>query len=446
MITSNWKESIVLFFGDSVVLYMALFLTLGLRALLGGTEAQLSIHVLPFTILILVWLFLFFVAGLYEKHTLLFKSKLPVVILNTQIVNSIVAVLFFYFIPYFEIAPKTNLFLYLLISFVLLVWWRLYEIRFVGLRNVEKALLIGSGKEVVELESEVNHNRRYSMTFAITAKLTDLENATYTQTLISKLRTEQITVCVIDLKNEKIEPLLPHLYSLIFANIKIIDIYRAYEDIFDRIPLPVINYSWFLEHLSRSSHVAYDVFKRTTDLLIATLLGVISLVVYPFVALGIKLDDGGPVFITQRRLGHLKKEILIYKFRSMQTNEDGVWLGETQNKITRVGKFLRKSRIDELPQLWNVIKGDISLIGPRPDTVALETRLASEIPYYAIRYLIKPGLSGWAQIKHDVVPQSIEENKERLTYDLYYIKNRSIILDVKILFQTIKTLLSRTGV
>ena len=120
-----------------------------------------------------------------------------------------------------------------------------------------------------------------------------------------------------------------------------------------------------------------------------------------------------------------------------------MWLGESTNKITKVGKFLRKSSIDEFPQFWNILKGDLSLVGPRPDMTGLEERLSKEIPYYSVRYIVKPGLSGWAQTRQDVIPNTIQENKERLAYDLFYIKNRSLILDLKIILKTIKTLLSR---
>ena len=128
-------------------------------------------------------------------------------------------------------------------------------------------------------------------------------------------------------------------------------------------------------------------------------------------ALAIKIEDGGPVFITQERFGSGNRIIKILKFRTMKTSDGGIWLTEGDSRITKTGAFLRKLRIDELPQLWSVINGDLSLIGPRPDIVDLGKKLMREIPYYNVRYLIKPGLSGWAQIKQDFPPQSVEETK-----------------------------------
>jgi lipopolysaccharide/colanic/teichoic acid biosynthesis glycosyltransferase len=129
----------------------------------------------------------------------------------------------------------------------------------------------------------------------------------------------------------------------------------------------------------------------------------------------------------------------------MTSNDSGVWVGESDSRITKVGKFLRATRIDELPQLLNVIKGDMSIIGPRPDIIGLFDDLSSSLPYYTIRNVVKPGLSGWAQTNQEIPPQSLEETKIRLAYDLFYVKNRKLILDVKIVLRTLKTLVSRTG-
>jgi lipopolysaccharide/colanic/teichoic acid biosynthesis glycosyltransferase len=182
------------------------------------------------------------------------------------------------------------------------------------------------------------------------------------------------------------------------------------------------------------------------DICIAGVLAVLSLLVYPFVIFAIKIEDGGPIFIIQERVGQGNRPIKLWKFRSMRGSDGGVWLTKEDGRVTRVGRFLRRSRIDELPQLWNVVFGDISLIGPRPDIMDLGKKLAQELPYYTVRNLIKPGLSGWAQLKQDLPPQSVAETRIRLAYDLYYLKNRSFILDVTIALKTIKVLLLRKGI
>ena len=176
----------------------------------------------------------------------------------------------------------------------------------------------------------------------------------------------------------------------------------------------------------------------------------------PFIILAMRIEGKGSIFITQDRIGKQNKPVRVHKIRTMTSNDagSGTWLQEDiqkENVITKVGAILRKTSIDELPQCINILKGEMSLIGPRNDIVGLGNRLAEEIPYYNIRNFVKPGVTGWAQthqqyMKDNISPQSIEESRDRLSYDLYYVKNRSMMLDIEIALRTLKTLLSRFGI
>jgi exopolysaccharide biosynthesis polyprenyl glycosylphosphotransferase len=442
----NKKEAIFLFLGDMVVFAVSLWLALTLRFFSIPSRELLYLHMLPFSFIFMVWVVSFFASGLYGKHTLLFKSRLPTLLLNTQIVNSVLAVVFFYFVPAFIITPKVLLFIYLAVSFVLILLWRIKLVSYFGFRKKQKAFLIGEGKEILELYEEVNNNRRYSLSFVgfldIGKEGFDIEDD-----LVRPVYENGVSVVVLDSKSEKIEPLLPHLYNLIFANVRFVDMHKVYEDIFDRVPLSLLRYNWFLQNISSSSYPVYDTLKRAMDIIVSFFAIIVSLVFYPFVFIAIKLDDGGPIFSHQDRVGKGNNIIHLLKFRTMSRDDGGIW-GVGENKITRVGAFLRKTRVDELPQLWNVLFGNISLIGPRPEFPEPVKQYTSEVSYYNIRHLIKPGLSGWAQIYHENHPHhgiDIAETKNKLSYDLYYIKNRSIMLDVKIALLTIRTLLSRSG-
>lgn len=441
----NRREPIILFVGDLMAFSLALWLALAVRYGAIPSIDLLSKHWAPFSFLFLLWTFVFFVAGLYEKHTLVFKGKLPSLILNTQIANSLLAVVFFYLLPSFGITPKTVLVVHLVTSFLLVVVWRISIVPHFGFRHRENAILIGAGEEMQELKEEMNGNERYNLKFVSSVNLNQLDGIAFQEEVIEKVYSESVASIVIDLKHEKANTILPTLYNLIFSNVRFLDMYKVYEEVFDRIPLSLVGYNWFLENISFSPHTMYDTLKRMMDVIIASVLGVISLLVYPFVIVAIKLEDGGPVFIIQERIGEGNRIIKLWKFRSMRGSDSGRWVTEGDDRITHVGRLLRKSRIDELPQLWNIVRGDLSLIGPRPDIVAMGKKLAEELPYYTVRNLIKPGLSGWAQIKQDIAPQSLEETRERLAYDLYYLKNRSFILDLTIALKTMKTLLSRTG-
>lgn len=424
------KEPLVLLLGDLFFLLVSLWLALFLRTLDVPTRDIFYLHLVPFSMLFVVWIIGFYIAGLYGKHTTILRSRLPNTLLNTQFANSLIAVTFFYLIPFFGITPKTILFIFLAVSFLLILGWRTYGYFLLGSSRVEKAVVFGSGTEAKEIIQEVNRNDIYNIRF------------------VDKF--EEASVVVADFSDEKLKSILPDLYDKIFSGVSFIDMHKLYEDIFDRVPLSLLKYKWFLENVSARPRTAYDSLKRVMDIVLAITLGVASLVFYPFVVLAIKLEDKGPVFITQERVGQGGKLVKIHKFRSMSGNDMGNYTNSTsENVVTRVGSFLRKSRLDELPQLWNVLVGDISLIGPRPELPSLAGVYEKEIPYYNVRHIIKPGLSGWAQIHQENHPhhrEAVDETKEKLTYDLYYIKNRSLFLDITIALRTIKTLLSRVGV
>ncbi|OHA82525.1 MAG: hypothetical protein A3B07_02805 [Candidatus Yonathbacteria bacterium RIFCSPLOWO2_01_FULL_43_27] len=449
MTIGSKKEPIILFLGDIISLIVAFWLTLVFRMGAVPSLALIQSYTVPLIVLLVAWIMVFFVAGFYEKHALVFKKKILGSILNAQLINSVIAVVFFYlFTPYIGVAPKTILALFLLISTLLLIVWRLLGPTLFNIKHQEPAILIGAGEEMSVLKNEVNVHGHYNLRFVSSVDLTQIDGIDFKKEIIDRIYSEKISSIVIDLHNEKAEKILPTLYNLIFARVRFYDMHEVYEEVFARIPLSIVRHSWFLENISSSAHAGYDFLKRGLDIISALFGGALSLLFYPFVYLAIKLDDGGPLFITQERVGKDSKTIKLYKFRSMSRNETEL-SSQRENRVTRVGNILRKTRIDELPQLWNVLRGDLSLIGPRPELPSGVAVYEKEIPYYNIRHLVKPGLSGWAQLYHERHPHhgvDTEETRNKLSYDLYYIKNRSLVLDVVILLKTIKLVLSRKGV
>lgn len=446
MMKTGKREALLLLTGDVALLYAALWLTLAFRYLALPSKAVLSSHISPFSFLIIVWLLSFIAAGLYGNHTLLFRRKLPAVLLRTQTINIALAAFFFYLIPYFSITPKTNLFIYLAISFVLILGWRLYGISLISSRRKQPALLIGAGKEARELYEEVNANPRYNFQFLAFLNLDTTEKETLERRMRDAVSRERATVVVVDFYHPGSEPLLSVLYELLFYGARHLDFHAVYEDVFDRVSVSIVSHRWIVRNIQLAPFFLYDTAKRVMDIISSVFFGIISLVLYPFIIAAIKLDDGGPVFIFQDRVGKDNKVFKNIKFRTMKESDRGRWVVANDPRITRVGSFLRRGRIDELPQLWNVLRGDISLIGPRPELPDLVSLYNKEIPYYNVRHLIKPGLSGWGQIHHEKPPHSIEGTKEKLSYDLYYLKNRSFLLDIEIALRTIKIILSRSGV
>lgn len=439
------KEVLALFLGDLAVFLVSLYLTLTFRYGEIPTREILVTHFVPFSVLFVIWVLVSFIAGLYEKHTLTLKGKLPTILTRVQVANAIASIAFFYFIPYYNISPKVILFIYLVISLVIMVAWRMAVAEMLGRRRRSKALLIARrSPDVNDLYHEINNNGRYGTTFV---EWIDLSTKLSGEEIMNHVRMNKVSLVVADFADPGVNELMPTLYRLIFSGVEFDDIQTLYEEVFDRVPLSLVNDTWFLENVSSSTKSTFDAIKRLMDIVASAILGIISLLVYPFVFIAMKLDDGGVLFSYQDRIGQNNKTIRILKFRTMSiANDQGKW-GAQENKVTRVGNFLRKTRIDELPQLWNVLRGDVSLIGPRPEFGEAVKAYASQIPYYNIRHIVKPGLSGWAQIYGEHPHHGIDatQTANKLSYDLYYIKNRSITLDLKISLQTLKVLLSFVG-
>ena len=451
------RELTLLILGDVAFFMLALWLTLTLRYLEFPSGELFSIHFGPFLTLSFAWLFIFYVGGLYDKHTVFLKSLLFVRILNTLIVNAIVAAILFLILP-FGIAPKTNLVIYLIISIGLFSWWRLYLYRFVSPKTKHRAILIADGPEAIELVDEINNNDRYNYSFHRLIDESAAKTPDFEEKLLKLIEKERIDIIVANANGEYTSAFLPKLFDLAFIRFKItfLDFYKVYEDTFDKVPLSALRYEWFITHVSQSKSLIYDSMKRIIDIFGSVVLGFVFALMLPFIYVAMRLEGQGPLFITQERIGRLNKPVTVYKLRTMTENRSAsaTWTNEDAkegNKITHVGAILRKLSIDELPQVWTILKGDMSLIGPRNDIKGLGERLATEIPYYNIRNFVKPGVTGWAQTHQhymgdNISPQSLEETKERLSYDLYYVKNRSLLLDVEIAMRTLKTVLSRFGI
>ncbi|MDE2040999.1 MAG: sugar transferase [Patescibacteria group bacterium] len=448
---SNTKRTIVLVVGDVLAYVFSLILTLMIRySIIPGREL-LAQHVQAFSVLIVIFVLVNLSAGLYDKRAAFLRTGSRNLFVTVQIVNVMIGVLFFYFAPV-SIAPKANLVIYFIISTFLLYLWRAVMFPVVSHARIQNAILVGTGADVNDLFDEVNGSVRYGLRFM--EKILPAQQVETTVRRVSEaMARTRAQIIVADLYNPQIEQATPFLYSLVFTGVQIIDTERLYESIFDRIPLSIVGERWLIEQSNTvlGTRLVYDALKRTIDVVIAGLSGLVSLVLYPLVFIAIKLDDGGPLFTYQERVGKNGQPVRIVKFRSMSGEDHGRYGsagGASKHVVTRVGRIIRTTRIDELPQLWNVVKGDLSLIGPRPELPALTAIYEKEIPYYNARHLVKPGLSGWAQIYHEAHPHhavDTTETSNKLSYDLYYIKNRSFGLDLKIVLRTIQILLKRMG-
>lgn len=441
----NRKEPLILGLGDLVLMAFSLWGALVLRYSGWPEPGLVQAHFLPFAVIFAVSLVVFYITGLYGRAIHVTRSAIPGMVIRAQIANAVIAILLLYLFPSFTVTPRINLLIYILLSAIFIILWRLNTYPLLSLRRKSPAFVIGSGPEADELVSEMTRNPRIG--FYCKERISP-DQAREKLFQAMEHGNGDFQYIVADIDDPKIESVLPGLYRRFFAKARIIDLHELYEEVFDRIPLSRMDHAWIMSAVSSTSPGVYDFLKRVFDFVLSFIVGIVACVAYPFVALAIKLEDGGPVFIAQERVGKNGRLIKIYKFRSMQRNDSDKWVsesGQNDNKVTRVGKFIRASRIDELPQALSILSGDMSLIGPRADVAGLAERLEKEIPYYQVRTIIAPGLTGWAQVSQEKPPQSVEETKLRLSYDLYYITRRSLGLDIMIALKTLKTLLSRVG-
>ncbi len=450
MIFGAKRVSFFLLIGDIAAFAISLWLTLLVRYGEIPSRELLEMFVAPFTLLFILSVLVFYMAGLYGKRIALFPSRLPDVLLGTQITNTVLAALFFFFVPAFGIAPKTTLAIYLVISVASIYFWRLaLSPKLVRAHPRFFAAIIAEGGEADELVREVNSNPRYGIEFRAVWKPRALPDA---RDFLAQLEKEHISIIVADTAQVQGAEIVPLMYATasVERRCQFAEFEDVYEEVFDRVPLSRLSYEWFLRNVSPANTFFYAVAKRVIDVVGGILMGIITVLVAPFIWLANRIEGSGPLFVRQDRLGERGTRIRTYKYRSMRFSDTGMWPGEGENRVTNVGVFLRKTSLDEFPQFMNVLKGELSLIGPRNDLAPLGLRLAEALPYYNARYLTKPGITGWAQINQqyelgNVSPQSIEETKTRLAYDFFYLKHRSLGLDIVIALKTIKRMFFRVS-
>jgi sugar transferase (PEP-CTERM system associated) len=256
-----------------------------------------------------------------------------------------------------------------------------------------------------------------------------------------------ITRVVIGLADRRGHLPIQELLHAKLAGVCVEDAATTYERLAGKILVDDLKPSWLIFsdgfQVSRLTRFA----KRAFDLVFALAGFLLALPVMALTALAVKLESSGPIFYCQERVGENGRLFTLCKFRSMRTDaETGtpIWAKDKDDRVTRVGRFIRLTRLDELPQFWNVLRGDMSFVGPRPERQYFVEQLEAAIPFYAARHAVKPGVTGWAQVKYRY-GASVEDALEKLRYDLYYIKHRSLVFDLTILLDTIKVIVARKG-
>jgi lipopolysaccharide/colanic/teichoic acid biosynthesis glycosyltransferase len=425
------------FFGDILFLGLSFYLMLIIR------DLSYDSHILPFSLVIIGLIVGNYIIGLYDRVAQDYKVNFIRILMIHSIVFMLSVLAFYFFFSRLNISPRFNLFLFFSFSFVFASSWRYLFVKYRPL--VQNVYIFGSGEDYQDLVEyfKLNNDKYYRL-----VKSVDLEKL-----FVNDVQKEFMTIIpddnnliVIDTEHLKIKMIKEYLYDSIYSGAKYVEMKNFFEQVMKRIPLGQIDELWFLTYVQRSSSPGYLLFKKTFDMLFCIIL-LPTFLIFPIVKLFMKLEGPGKFFIYNKRLGLIGKIIKIPKIRNRKYDDVGVKFGakSEDNPVSKVGAFIKPTRIDELPQILSVLKGDLSLIGPRPEFKHIADDLTRDLPYFMMRTLVKPGLSGWAQINQDYVPSNLKETKLKLSYDFYYIKNRSIALEIQIFLKTIRTVLSRFG-
>jgi sugar transferase (PEP-CTERM system associated) len=315
---------------------------------------------------------------------------------------------------------------------------------------IERVYVLGTGEQAQRLVLGLRKNPEIGVEVAgwtgkMEGAVTRESVAAHLKEVVHKHNVHRVIVAMPD-RRGKIP--MQELLDLRMQGVKVEEATSWLEKISGKIEVEHLYPSWivFGDGFRRSSIFQFS--RRVLSIVISLTGLVLALPVIPFVVLAIKLDSKGPVFYTQTRVGKLGKIFKVVKFRTMREDAEASggpqWAGDNDPRVTRIGKFLRTSRLDEIPQLWCVLNGDMAFVGPRPERPEFVEWLSKEIPYYGVRHMIRPGITGWAQVKYKY-GSTVDDAREKLQYDLFYMKNASFGLDFMIMFLTIKTVILRRG-
>lgn len=452
-------RKIIFILGEGLLIYAAV--TLASYFMIGKESLFLELFEV-------IWLKILIVSvvtqiSLYFNDLYEFNHDGNMVDLATRLIRSMgitsIILAFIYFVWPGAIIGRWIFFFSILILLLFLVSWRLLYALVIGKRLFsDRAIIIGSGELAKDIMKEVKHRKDISYDIRLvlghekekngSSRIEDIPVRYGFDGIFDLAEAEEVSNIIVAVDEKR--GVLPYdeLLNCKVKGMSVIDGESFYERITGKILVEKINPSWLIFSEGFRKSKISKLVKRMTGLMLASLMLLLLSPLMLFVAFAIKLESRGPVIFSQKRVGENGKIFVLHKFRSMRADaekESGpVWATEDDPRITRVGRIIRKLRIDELPQLWNVFKGDMSFVGPRPERPFFVEKLQQKIPYYVERFSVKPGLTGWAQVKY---PYGATEKDalEKLKYELFYIKNMSIIVDLVVIFHTVKIVLLGRG-
>jgi len=321
----------------------------------------------------------------------------------------------------------------------------------------ERLIIVGTSPAAVSLATELT-DRRYVLGLEIVGFVTGTSSQAHgagvkvlgeVSDIPTIVRTHHVDRVVVSLANARGTLPMERLLEMKLSGVTFDHLASVYERYTGKIAVENLRPSWLIFSAGFRTTRRVLAVKRILDVAVSLIALILALPIMAIVAIAVKMSSSGPTLYHQHRVGERGRVFTLHKFRSMgidaEADSGAVWSQDGDTRVTRVGRFLRKMRLDELPQLWNVMRGDMSLVGPRPERPEFIQQLTQQIPYYGQRHIVKPGLTGWAQVRY-AYGSSVEDAMEKLQYDLFYIKHMSLGMDLLIALSTVKTVLSRRGV
>lgn len=450
---SNKLKKVFLICGDIFILYLSLYLALVVRYQANPTAGLWENHLGPFSIIFIFWLVIFYIMELYDLNIAVSNIHFFKKLAQSLVVGSTVAVAFFYLMPTI-ITPKTNLAVFIVVFVAMFsIWRQLFNWALSSYLPKNRAAIIGQNQLVREIVDVFKDRPHLGTKIAFVLdpgekdqkEINGVPLFSNTADLKRLIKKKGVTNIILAADPDKSD-IRSILFECLPLRIGFTKVTNFYESATGRVPIDVINQMWFLENLSEGNKKLFDISKRIFDFLLALLILVLTLPFWIIIAMIVKLESKGPIFFKQTRSGQRGRRFKMIKFRTMkEEGNDHKPTAEKDNRITKFGNFLRKSRLDEIPQVLNILMGDMSFIGPRPERPELIQTLEKQVPFYRERMLVKPGVTGWDQVCGEYHSPSLEDTIKKLQYDLFYIKNRSVLLELSIILKTINTVFSRAG-
>jgi sugar transferase (PEP-CTERM system associated) len=460
------KRTLLLGISEACLITLALLASALAR--LGAGEARLMLTYQYGTIKILfvsvAFLTCMYYFDLYDSAIVSNRREALVRLIQVLGVAYIALGLLYYLYPPMKLGRGIFHLGFLFVGLLLLLWRRLFSVINSTQRLAERVLILGEGALAESLLREIEMRPELGIRVAGREEMRanghhfgnreigemplTLARGGFSKELAAGRPVRGIDRIVVAMEERRGKLPVDLLLSLKNRGVQVQDGNDVYESITGKVPIESIRLSWLL--FSSGSHASrlFLIYKRFASVVISIVGLLLSLPLLPFVALAIKLSSPGRVLYSQNRVGRDDRVFRCYKFRTMRSDAEAgtgpAWAEEDDPRVTQVGRFLRKTRIDEIPQLLNVLRGDMSLVGPRPERPEFVAALNGKIPYYHLRHSVRPGITGWAQILYKY-GSSVEDAKEKLRYDLYYIKNSSAGLDLLIIINTIKIVLLGRG-